>query len=249
MDLKTVEDTGRFENSESAPQSAKLPGQGSLAEVTKPIERQGINRNRRFLSSAIIIASVIVGFVLCWVYVVRDYVIVKKWGVVVPGVAFRSGQISRHLIAGTLKEHGIQHVICMTSPDAKDLDQQAELKAVEEFNTEHVFLPLNGRGVGNVEHFTSAVTQFTRAIQHNEPVLIHCHAGAQRTGGIVAAYRLLMERRTPEFVIQELESYGWNRRRDTILLDFINDNLGHAAKALVAAGCLEQVPDDLPRLR
>jgi protein tyrosine/serine phosphatase len=80
-------------------------------------------------------------------------------------------------------------------------------------------------------------------------VLVHCHAGAQRTGGIVAAYRLLVENRSPEFVIRELEAYGWNRRRDQILLDFINENLRKAAEELVATGSLTRVPEELPVLK
>jgi tyrosine-protein phosphatase SIW14 len=194
--------------------------------------------------------AIAVGLLLAlWTYVLKDHFIVKKWGVIVPGVAFRSGQISQYLVHESLKKHEIQHIICMTSPDSKDIDQQEELRASNELNADFVYLPLNGRGVGKVEHFTKAVVLLTQDIQKQEPVLVHCHAGAQRTGGIVAAYRLLIENRSTEFVIEELEAYGWNRRRDQILLDFINENLRKAAEELVAAGCLEQVPDELPVLK
>jgi protein tyrosine phosphatase (PTP) superfamily phosphohydrolase (DUF442 family) len=219
-----------------------------VAPLNTPDLKPPKSTARRWVGLGLMIALV-AGGILMWTHVVRDYLVVKKWGVVVPGVAYRSGQISQHLIHRTLKDHAIHHVICMTSPDCRDDDQQAELQAVRELQADHIFLPLNGRGVGNVDHFTDAVTLYSKAIQRGEPVLVHCHAGAQRTGGIVAAYRLLIEKRSPEFVIQELQSYGWNRRRDQILLDFVNENLGHAAQALVAAGCLERVPDDLPVLR
>ncbi len=187
--------------------------------------------------------------VMLWIFVLRERLIVKRWGTVVPGLVFRSGQISRFLIMPTLQQHGIRHIICMTSPDALDADQQAELAAVRELGIEHVFLPLNGRGVGKVEHFTGAVKLLAVSAQAGQPVLVHCHAGSQRTGGVVAAYRLLVEHRSPQFVIEELRQYGWNPRRDQILVDFVNAHLKEAATELVAAKCLDQVPHPLPVLR
>lgn len=184
-----------------------------------------------------------------WVYILRDRLIVKKWGTVKPGVVYRSGQISRYLILPTLQEHHIKHIICMTSPDSNDVDQQAELAAAEELGIDYKFLPLNGRGIGKVEHFTGAVTQLATNAKLGEPVLIHCHAGAQRTGGVVAAYRLLVEGRSPDFVFSELRKYGWNPKRDQVLIDFVNAHLNEAAVELVAAGCLEKIPQPLPVLR
>lgn len=209
------------------------------------------NSRRRRSWAHLIAASAVVccGFALLWSYVLKDRFVVKKWGEIVPGVAYRSGQISRHLVRRTLKEHQIQHIICMTSPDPEDEDQQVEIQASDEVHADFVFLPLNGRGVGKVEHFTRAVTLLAKSIQKQEPVLVHCHAGAQRTGGVVAAYRLLIEKRSPAFVIKELEAYGWNRRRDQILLEFVNENLRNAANELVAAGCLKRVPEELPVLQ
>lgn len=197
-----------------------------------------------------ILPCVIVGLgVALWFYVLRDRLVVKRWGTVVPGVVYRSGQISQFLIAPTLQHYGIRHIICMTSPDAKDVAQQVELTAARDMGIEHVFLPLNGKGVGKVEHFTKAVTMVAENARDGEPVLVHCHAGTQRTGGVVAAYRLLVEKRSPQFVMEELRRYGWNPRRDQILIDFVNAHLKDAATELVAAGCLDRVPQPLPVLR
>lgn len=205
-----------------------------------------MNRRTTLLWLMLIAASCLIAL---WFTSLRYYVFPKRWGTVVPGVVFRSGQISRFLIVPTLQQHRIQHIICMTSPDAKDQDQQAELAAAKGLGIEHVFLPLNGRGIGKVEHFTQAVARLAKSAQQGEPVLVHCHAGTQRTGGIVAAYRLLIEQRSPQFVLDELRSYGWNPRRDRVLVDFVNEHLNEAAAELVAAGCLEHVPHPLPVLR
>ena len=218
----------------------------SSSDTPLPQIRRFSNRAGLWITVGLI--SVVSGIGL-WKSVLRDRLIVKKWGTVVPGAVFRSGQISRHLIEPTLQQNQIRHIVCMTSPDAEDQDQQVELSVARKLGIEHVFLPLNGRGVGKVEHFTEAVKLVAINAQQGEPVLVHCHAGAQRTGGVVAAYRLLIEQRTPQFVLAELRDYGWNPRRDQILVDFVNAHLEETAVKLVAAGCLKQVPQPLPVLR
>lgn len=218
----------------------------SDAITADSVPRSGRSRWRS--ASLLVLLAVGCGVAL-WFNVLHYRVFPKRWGTVVPGVVFRSGQVSRFLIVPTLRQHGIRHIICMTSPDAKDEDQQAELAAVEQLGIEHVFLPLNGRGIGKVEHFTQAVTRLARNAREGEPVLVHCHAGTQRTGGVIAAYRLLIEQRSPQFVLDELRRYGWNPRRDQVLVDFVNAHLKDAATELVAAGCLEQIPQPLPVLR
>ena len=224
-----------------------------MSTATAPLDPTvtALSIRRRTRWNAYGVAAILVGTLcsLLWFYVLQDRLIAKRWGTVVPGTVFRSGQVSKYLIAPTLQRHGIRHVICMTSPDALDEDQQAELAAVKERGIDHIFLPLNGRGVGKVEHFTKAVALLAMNARDGEPVLVHCHAGSQRTGGVVAAYRLLIERRSPQFVIDELKHYGWNPRRDQILLDFVNAHLKEVAAELVAAKCLEKIPEPLPILR
>ncbi len=228
----------------------RWPSRNSVLDRSRPKTHVAGNSPRSRIAAWCGLGLMLIGVgVGLWTYVLRDRLIVKRWGTVTPGVVFRSGQISRFLILPTLQQHRIKHIICMTSPDSLDADQQAELAAAKELGIDYKFLPLNGRGVGKVEHFTGAVTALAKNAKQGEPVLIHCHAGAQRTGGVVAAYRLLLEGRSPEFVIGELRRYGWNPNRDQVLIDFVNAHLKEAAVELVAAGCLEKIPQPLPVLR
>ncbi|MES2791297.1 MAG: hypothetical protein V4719_16900, partial [Planctomycetota bacterium] len=118
---------------------------------------------------------------LLWFSVLRERLIVKRWGTVVPGKIYRSGQISQYLIRPTLQQHHIKHIICMTSLDPQDVDQQVELATAKELGVECKFFPLNGRGQGKVENFTGAVVSLAQSAKQGEPALVHCHAGAQRT--------------------------------------------------------------------
>lgn len=44
----------------------------------------------------------------------------------------------------------------------------------------------------------------------NQPVLLHCRHGADRTGTVVAAYRMIVEDWSPEDAIQEMREGGYN---------------------------------------
>lgn len=232
-------------------QTAASESPWALFDANPSALREGVSstkwrRSGLWCGLFLVVAAACAGL---WFTMLRERLIVKRWGTVTPGIVFRSGQVSRFLIEPTLRQHHIRHIICMTSPDSLDADQQAELAAAKSLGIEHVFYPLNGRGVGKVANFTGAITQLAKNAQRREPVLVHCHAGTQRTGGVVAAYRLLIERQSPEFVMAELRRYGWNPARDQILIDFVNAHLKTAAKELVAAGCLQEIPRHLPVLR
>ncbi|MFK7778388.1 MAG: hypothetical protein QM501_09725, partial [Gimesia sp.] len=60
----------------------------------------------------------------------------------------------------------------------------------------------------------------------------HCAAGAQRTGGVIAAYRMLVQKKTPEEAYQELLLYNWKPHKDQALLDYLNQNLAALSQRL-----------------
>lgn len=200
------------------------------------------------------VGSAAVGIVLAcgaavFEFELKDRLIAKRWGVVEEGAIYRSGQLSRHLIKSQLQQHGIQVVIDLTDEDRADEDQRAERWTIAELGIEAHRFPLTGDGTGDVRRYAEAVAAMVTAKRGGKPVLVHCHAGAQRTGGVVAAYRLLVERtRTPVEVSAELARFGWQRGRDDVLLDFLNAHLEELARLLVERGIIDDVPSPLPRL-
>jgi len=69
----------------------------------------------------------------------------------------------------------------------------------------------------------------------NQPVFLHCKRGADRTGAIVAAYRIQVEGWTAERALEEAKSFGlawWQIG----MKDFILDDAGGSASAVDAAG-------------
>lgn len=204
----------------------------------------------RVLKKRIILYVIILaGAIWTWEEVVKDRVIPKRWGVVEKGFVYRSGQLSSFLVKRTLENHGIKVIVSLTGRIADDKDYEAETNAAEELGIEVMRFPLSGDGTGDIAQYAGAVAAIIEARRVGRPVLVHCAAGAQRTGGAVAFYRLLVEKRSPSFVVKEMARYGWDPKRDKVLLDYIDEHIGELAVMLKERGAIEEVPDPLPAVR
>ena len=170
----------------------------------------------------------------------------KRFGVVVPGEVFRSGQISQHQFAPTIRKHGIDVVIDLNGVDPADVDQAAEIAAYEPLGVEHYRFKLEGNGTGVVENYVKAIATLAECHRAGKAVLVHCHAGTQRTGSVIAAYRVLVLGDSPQAAYAELAQYGWNADSDQVLLLYLNGHMRHVAEELVARGVIRRVPDPVP---
>ena len=122
----------------------------------------------------------------------------KRFGVVVPGEVYRSGQISRWQFVPTVEKHGIDVVIDLNGTDRRDEDQAAEIAAYEFLGLEHHRFKLRGNGTGDVRNYVRAIVTLAECHRDGKTVLVHCHAGTQRTGSVVAAYRVLVLNEDPQ---------------------------------------------------
>ena len=202
----------------------------------------------RWLLILSIVALSAVG-VWVWKEVLEHHLILKRFGVVEQGRIYRSGQLSAPLIKKFLTKRHIGVIVDLTTNDPNNPDQQAEKKAAAELGIEIVKLPLlRGNGTGDVNNYARAITAIAEADKKGTPVLVHCAAGAQRTGGVIAAYRLLVQKKDPAVVISEMKKYGWNPKGNPDLLPYLNNNMADFARLLKQAGVIDKVPDPLPQL-
>ena len=70
-----------------------------------------------------------------------------------------------------------------------------------------------------------ALAAIARAQDNGRGVLVHCHAGSQRTGGVVACYRMLFEGWSFDRALEEMEHYGWRPDRDAVLREYLERHL------------------------
>ena len=170
----------------------------------------------------------------------------KRFGEVVAGSVYRSGQISRWQFAPTVAKHDIDAVIDLNGIEPGDADQQAEIAAYDRLGLEHYRFPLSGNGTGVVDNYVAAIATLAERHAAGKTVLVHCHAGTQRTGSVVAAFRVLVLGQDPHDAYEELLKYGWNPETDQVLLQYLNGNMRHVAERLVERGVIARVPDPLP---
>lgn len=189
-------------------------------------------KNKKPLKIIIAVCVMIAAGVLVWEEFLEDRLVAKRWGVVEPGKIYRSGQVSSYLIEPMLRENKIEKVIALNGSDLNKPYLKSEVDTARRLKIDHQVLHLIGDGTGDVEDYAEAVAEIMRCEKAGKPVLVHCAAGAQRTGGVVAAYRMLVQKKTPEEAYRELLLYDWKPQKDQALIDYLNQNLAALSKLL-----------------
>jgi protein-tyrosine phosphatase len=191
--------------------------------------------------------------VFCWAWGsaplnLRERVFPKNLAQVEPWL-YRSGQIRGNLIEDTLRDLDIDLIVDL-GVDLGDRDpaQLAEKRAAQKLGIEIRRYAMQGNGIGEVEAYAEAIRQITNAGRDGKRVLVHCRAGDRRTGGVLAAYKLLVRRDSAAEAFAELERFRQNRGAPSKLNTFLAEHMDDIARRLLEMGVIASVPDPLPPL-
>jgi protein tyrosine/serine phosphatase len=174
-----------------------------------------------------------------WERSLRDRLMPRRLGVVEPGLLYRSGQIHRSLLRRVLEEYEIRIVIDLSGKKTADPDEVAEIAAVEDLGIEYFRLPLRGDGTGDLGHYETALTLMKEAAARGAPTLVHCVGGSQRTGLLVAFYRILIQGRSRTDAVAEMGPYGFDAEEDRAALRYLDTELEELRRRLVETGVIE----------
>ena len=112
---------------------------------------------------------------------------------------WRGGQPTRHGFA-VLKRHGIRTVVCLR---VTDIDR--ELLSGHGFRYRHISFKHAHPEDEDVLTFLKIVTD-----PDNQPVFVHCREGVDRTGMMVAAYRIIVQGWTEALAVAEMRHMGFH---------------------------------------
>lgn len=133
----------------------------------------------------------------------------KNFSEVTPGVLYRSGQLRKEHFERVLAENEIRTVVCL-NPGEQDF----EASISQRMGVRFVAYGMPGSGVGESEYFHEILELLAEPASH--PVLVHCNAGAYRTGASVALYRMVYCGWTLEDAVAEMKYSGFAGQQDLI---------------------------------
>jgi protein tyrosine/serine phosphatase len=181
-----------------------------------------------------------------WMNVFRDWFRPHDWGVVEPGRIYRSGQLSRHLLRRTLRQHNIGLIVSLSGDLPPTADVRAEKAAAAEMGIRRLGWNIRGTGVGNAREYAEALAEIDRARRQGTPVLVHCQTGSERTGAAVAYWRVLVQHRSGADAYAEMRYYHHSPKENPKLVPYLNEHMGEMARLLVEEHVIDAVPDPLP---
>jgi len=165
----------------------------------------------------------------------RDRLFPKHLAEVYPALLYRSGQIDPRLIEQTLRELEIARIVDLTGEHGSE-EQRVEREIAQRLRIEYRSFQLGGSGTGDVEQYVGAIEAIDDSVRRGRPVLVHCRAGDRRTGGVVAAYQLLVRGESSARAIEELERFARSSLADAPLWRYLDEQLPEMARRLVERG-------------
>lgn len=167
------------------------------------------------MQGVIALIAVLAAGVALYRYAVRDNVFPKNFGVVDEGKVYRSGKLTPAALHRVVREHSIRTIIDLgTWEPGSDADRR-EQQTAEALGVERYRFTLVGDGTGNPNHYLNTLRLLTDPGM--QPVLVHCGAGAERTGITVMLYRAVTRGTPLEQGYEEAQRYGHSPRRNPTL--------------------------------
>lgn len=168
-------------------------------------------RRRRFIALLIIAALIAIG---ARVYAVniRPNLIPKRFGIVEDHKVYRSGQLTVAALDKVHNQYGIRTIIDLGSTIHSDpAGERRNQRAADALGIKRYVMNLYGDSTGNPNYYIQALRLASDPA--NQPVLVHCGAGTERTGLFALLYKAEHLGVPMEDGFKEAQAYGHNPGR------------------------------------
>ena len=156
----------------------------------------------------------------------------KRFGVVEPGAIYRSGMLTPEATRRVVEKYGIRTIIDLGAHERGSRGETRANRTAASLGVTRYRLDLFGGGTGNANCYLYALRLAWDPA--NQPVLIHCGAGTERTGALVALHRIVEEDWTREEAMAEAIEAGHRPKRNpqfSPTLDTVIPAVGRAIDA------------------
>ncbi len=162
-----------------------------------------------------------------------------NFDVVEPGVLLRSGEPRIGDIEDIYEDYGIRTIICLNDDEDSEIEDFAKehgikivclrMRAAEPPMDEQaeLFFEIMADGEIGLEKYKDVLLECLgcsgRRVEFEKPVLIHCLGGSDRTGIMVALYRVQFQGWSKDRAKREMMLHFHNPLRYPAQLDFLDD--------------------------
>lgn len=152
------------------------------------------NPRRLPVGALLLIGAVCTLLGVGYVHAIHPTLFPKNFGVVDAGKVYRSGELTPAATRRVVEQNRIRTIIDLGAYDKDPAGERAAERTAAALGVERRVFRLEGDGRGNPNAYVEALR--IMADPAKQPVLVHCSAGAQRTGACVILYRTVVEGKT-----------------------------------------------------
>jgi undecaprenyl-diphosphatase len=126
---------------------------------------------------------------------------------ITPGEAYRSAQLDRDELEYYIKKYNIRSIVNLRGKNLNKPWYREEAKVSAEFHVAHYDISLSASREPSDENVNKLMEIFKAAPR---PVLIHCQAGADRSGLVAAMWKVVVDKEPKSEAKEQLSILYWH---------------------------------------
>jgi tyrosine-protein phosphatase SIW14 len=154
----------------------------------------------------------------------------KNFGIVVPGALYRSGYLTADALSRVYNQYKIRTIIDLGGSEPGTAEYKSEVDAAQELGIKRFPFVLPGDGTGDPNIYIQALKLISDP--NNQPVLVHCAAGAYRTSTVVILYQNIFMDQPVWTAVRQSAQFGYQPEKNPQSLAYLAEHLAAIRHAL-----------------